>query len=149
MARDGVNQAIGTFAIEFGITRDVLRRILAEAGVQAVGKRSGHPLYRLRDVYGALARQQNQVSMSPYARQALARAIEIEDRIRVRRQELVEVDDVQRQFGLVFQSVARAFDTAVDGLERDLGMSPEQVSFLEQHFDSVRNELADELGDRD
>lgn len=149
MSRDSVNQAIGTFATEFGMTRDVLRRILSEARVRPVDKRAGHPVYRLRDVYNAIAREQDPEALSPHARLARARAIETEDRIRAKRQELVEASDVERQFAVVFQSVNRAFDNAIDGLERDLELAPEAVEFLEKHFDRVREQLAQELKNGD
>ncbi len=76
MRKETVNQAIGTFAAEFGLTRDVLRRIITEARVRSVGKRSGHPVYRLKDVYNAVVKEQDVDTMNPHARLALARAVQ-------------------------------------------------------------------------
>lgn len=146
MSRDtSVKHSIGTYAIEFGLTRDVLRRILAEAQVKPDGKRGGHPVYRLRNVYAALLQQQQPEAMNPHARLALARAIESEDRTRKVRGELVEADDMARLVARLAMVCARGLESAADVAERDVGLTKTQIQFLEAHFDRVRNELAAEV----
>ena len=129
------------------MTRDVLRGILSAAAVQPIGKRSGHPLYRLKDVYRALLGQQSAATMNPHARLALARAEKVEDEIRVRRGELIESNHVEREFARLMMLVVQSFNTAVDVMERDIGLSTPQAVRLERHFDACRNRLHKEVVD--
>lgn len=147
MATRKVTESLGVFAIEFGLTRDVLRRILSEAAVRPVGCRSGHPLYALKDVHNAVIGQQQPEQLNPHARYALAKAIKTEDEITVRRGELVESADVEREIAVLFMQVARAFDTSIDTLERDIGIAPRQADRLEHHFDQCREQLYREIID--
>lgn len=147
MQKNTVNLSIGTYAAEFGFSRDVMRRILADASVGPIGKRSGHPTYRLRDVYLAVIRQQDVDHLNPHARLAHVRAIKIEDEIKTRRGELIEAGDVEREMALLAMHVVRGFDTAVDNLERDVGISAQQAEYLEQHFDECREQLYRDISD--
>ena len=127
------------------MSRDVLRRIVAEAGVKPAGKRGGHPVYRLKDVYDAIEADRDTDRMNPHARYALAKAILAEDEIRVRRGELLESYDVERQFYKVFDMVALAYETAVDCCERDAGLTTQQATYLDEFFDKQRENLYTEI----
>ena len=50
----GIVDTLPAFAAELGLTRDVLRRMVSEAGVQPVGGTAKRPVYALRDIYRAL-----------------------------------------------------------------------------------------------
>ena len=123
------------------MSRDVLRRVVAEAGVKPAGKRGGHPVYRLKDVYDAIEADRDTDRMNPYARHALAKAILAEDEIRVRRGELLESHDVEYQFGQVFKLVALAYETATDCCERDAGLTRQQATYLDEFFNKQRENL--------
>jgi len=140
-----IEHSLGALAAEFGMTRDVLRRVVSEAGVSPTGKRGGHPIYRLRDVFVAITKQSDGEHMNPHARFALARAIKTEDEIKTARRELVAAHDVEQTFGRLFKLCAQAFDTATDNLERDVGLSAKQAARLERHFDECRDRLREEV----
>lgn len=127
------------------MSRDVLRRIVTEAGVQPVGTRGGHPLYRLKHVYDAIEADRDPERMNPYARHALAKALLAEDEIRVRRGELVERFDMEREVGRLLGLVVLAFENAIDNLERDAGLTREQATYLEEHFNKRREHLYQEI----
>ncbi|HEX7082032.1 MAG TPA: DUF1441 family protein [Gammaproteobacteria bacterium] len=134
--------SISQAATEFGVSRDTMRRTLSEAGVSPAGTgRRGHATYRLRDIVRSFNGRRGLDDMNPHLRLAQARAIETEDRIRLRRGELVEAHDVERTYGMLAQFVARAFETAPDVVERDVGLTPQQAARLEKHFDEMRAAL--------
>jgi len=136
-----IEHSLGALAAEFGMTRDVLRRVVSEAGVSPTGKRGGHPIYRLRDVFVAITKQSDGEHMNPHARFALARAIKTEDEIKTARRELVASHDVEQEVGRIFKIVVQGFETAADNLERDVGLSAKQAARLEKHFDEYRERL--------
>ena len=141
---EGIVATLPTFAAELGMTRDVLRRVVSEGGVRPVGGTVPRPLYRLADVYRAIAMQGDGAESNPHSRLALARAIKTEDEIRVRRRELLDSWEVEQMCGHLGQIVAHSFETATDGLERDVGLTPRQSHYLEKHFDRCRERLAHE-----
>jgi hypothetical protein len=127
-------------AAEFACSRDLVRQIIDEAGLQPATKRGGYGRYRLRDFTGAfLAHRQYQ---SPYERLATARAVLTEDQVRVRRRELIEVGEHVRSVSRIIKICSRGIETAPDVLERDIGLTPKQAARLEAHFDGIRNEIA-------
>ncbi len=140
-SNSAVNFTIGVFATEFGISRDVLRRILSEAGVAPAGQRSGNPVYRVRDVYQAVTASNPPENMSPHSKLAAVRAIKVEDEIKQSRGELLDAGDVERMYGALFMRVTHAFETSIDTLERDVGLSAAQAARLEKHFDDCREQL--------
>lgn len=144
-----VTFTMGVLAAEFGLTRDVLRRILAEASVAPVGKNSGHPVYRLRDAFRAVQRQQQPEHLSPHGRLALARATLAEDELRIQHGQLCELSDVEREIAALFKLCANAFEIATDVLERDVGLSPAQAEQLERYLDSCREQLYAEVIQRE
>src|SRR5688572_23463577 len=124
--------SLGTWAIEAGISRDVMRRILSERGVQPAGKRGGHPVYRARDVIGALmsngADQDDPDKLKPWERKAHYQAEHEKLRLQVERGELVPALEVERGHGQIFAIATQAFDTLPDVLERDVGLTPLQLA---------------------
>lgn len=143
--------ALGTLATEFGVSRDVLRRIVSEASVAPTGKRRGHPVYRLRDVYRAILAQTSPEGMNPHARLALAKAQLAEDELRVRRGQLVEADDCADQFALLVKTFVRHVEALPDNLERNCGLPRPALERVERVIDELRDELYREVtnGDHD
>ncbi len=132
---------MGVYAAAMSMSRDVLRRVLSEAGVAPAGKRGGHPTYRMKDVFDAVMAQREPENLTPYARNALARAVLTEDEIRVRRRELVEAHEVERQFGTIFLAVKQAINAATDVVERDVGLSAAQATRLDKHLQATLESL--------
>lgn len=145
MTIEAVQLSLGTAAAELCMTRDVLRRIVTEAGVQPTGARGGHPLYRLRDLYRAILSQGDGIDANPHSRLALARAIKTEDEIRVRRGDLVEVYEHERECALLAMAFCQWADTLPDLIERDIGASPLVIAKVERSIDDLRTRLADWL----
>lgn len=146
---DAVLLPLGTLAREFGFSRDVLRRVIAERSVAPAGRRGGHPIYRLADVFRAVAADGDPEQMSPHARLALARAIHTEDQIRARRRELLERTDVEQEMAAMLKVTAECFDTLPDILERDCGLAPAVLERVEASLDRAREELYQRLTEDD
>jgi hypothetical protein len=142
MQPKGIVDTLPAFAAELGMTRDVLRRIVSEGGVRPAGGSAKRPTYRLADIYRAIQAQGDGAESNPHSRLARAKAVKVELEIAVRRGELLDSTDVERSMGLLAAFVARAFDVAVDSLERDVGLSAQQAAYLERYFDQQRELLA-------
>lgn len=156
LAATPVEQSLGTWAAALGVTRDVLRRVLADAGVQPSGKKSGHPAYALRDVLEAWISNitggaPDPDSLRPMERKLHYQAEHEKLRLQVERGELVPSIEVERGHGLIFAIVAQCFDTLPDVLERDVGLNSLQLTRAERHLDEAREALYQKLieGDED
>lgn len=141
----GVCLGLGALATELGKTRDVLRRILSVAGVAQTSGPPGRALYRLRDVLHAVFGERDPERMSAYERQALAKAMLAEDELRVRRGELLDAWDVEQTFAAFSKLVMLKIASAVDVVERDVGISPKQATRLQEHFDEMCDGLYSEI----
>jgi hypothetical protein len=145
--------SLGTWAAELGVSRDVFRRVLSEAGIQPAGKKSGHPVYRGRDVIAAWITHVNggderdPDKLPPMERRAHYQAEHEKLRLQVERGELVPAIEVEQGHGQIFAIVTQAFDTLPDVLERDAGLSPLQLARVEKHLDELREALYQRLAD--
>src|SRR5688572_4546143 len=123
IAAPEISFSLGTWAAEIGTTRDVLRRVVAEAGVVPSGKRAGHPIYRGRDIFAAWSGQNERESdpdkLPPMERKAHYQAEHEKLRLQVERSELVPALEVEQGHGRIFAIVTQAYDTLPDVLERD------------------------------
>jgi hypothetical protein len=146
---DPVLLAVGVLSREFGLSRDVLRRILSEQSVAPAGQRGGHPVYRLADAFRAVVADGDPDRMSPHARLALARAIFTEDQIRHRRGELLERVDVEQEMAGMVKVVCQTFDALPDLIERDCGATPAVLSKMESCLDKARERLYQRLASAD
>jgi ABC-type phosphate transport system auxiliary subunit len=145
IAAPEVSFSLGTWAAEAGITRDVLRRIMSEAGIQPAGKRGGHPVYRARDVIAALSADRDGVDdpdkLKPLERKAHYQAEHEKLRLQIERGELVPSLEVEQGHGQIFAIVTQMYDTLPDVLERDVGLTPQQLVRVEKHLDEAREAL--------
>lgn len=144
--------SLGTWAAELGTTRDVLRRVVSEAGVVPAGKKSGHPIYRGRDVCAAWAGMHQREAgdpdkLPPMERKAHYQAEHEKLRLQMERAELVPSLEVEQGHGQIFAIVAQAYDTLPDVLERDVGLSPAQLARVEKALDEQREALYQALND--
>lgn len=143
--------SIGTWAAELGVTRDVLRRILAEAGTTPAGKRAGHPVYRARDVVAAWAKSLGATddpdALRPMERKLHYQAEREKLNLQVDRGELVPSLEVEQGQGQIFAIVTQSLETLPDVLERDVGLSALQLARVERHLDQLREALYQKLNE--
>ena len=136
--------SIGTWAAELGTSRDVLRRVLAHAGVVAAGTRSGHPIYRGRDVCQAWATHlgasadNDPDKLPPIERKAHWQAEREKLHLGLERGDVVASLDVEQRYASRNKLIDQAIETAPDVLERDVGLSSTQAARLEKHLDELR-----------
>src|SRR5690606_17484335 len=113
------------FARSFGVHVETLRRLVVEHGVESAGRRHGHALYRLRDVYAALTAGNAAVidpdKLSPFQRRAWYQSENERMRLERERGRLLDHDDVGRSMARLMQMFVRSVETSVDVLERDAG----------------------------
>src|SRR5262245_52991698 len=132
IAATEVSFSLGTWAAQAGLSRDVMRRIVTEQGVQPSGKRSGHPLYAATDIIRALlanaGASDDPDKLKPWERKAHYQAEHEKLRLQVERGELVPSIEVERGHGQIFAIATQCFDTLPDVLERDVGLSPLQLA---------------------
>jgi len=142
-----VHLSLGTWATALEVSRDVLRRVLTEAGVQPAGKKSGHPVYAAKAVVDAWVKHltggeaADPDALRPFERKAHYQAEHEKLRLQVERGELVPSIEVEQGHGRIFAIATQAFDTLPDVLERDVGLSPLQLVRVEKHLDETREAL--------
>jgi phage terminase Nu1 subunit (DNA packaging protein) len=144
-----ISFSIGTWAVEAGMTRDVLRRILSERGVQPAGKRGGHPVYRARDVIAALISNGEAADdpdkLKPWERKAHYQAEHEKLRLQVERGELVPSIEVEQEMAAMAKRFIQTLDTLPDLIERDVGAHPALLERIERAIDKERETLFEDL----
>lgn len=138
MSHKSINASLGRFAAELGLSRDELRRVLSQAGVQPAAIRGRYPVYRLADVYRTLVAQLDVENLNPHARLALARAIQVEDAIRRARGETVAAGDMATEISRCFKLTVQFAGTLPDILQRDAGLRGKQLEHVEKALDRFR-----------
>lgn len=130
-----VRLSIARLAEEFGMARETVSKRLAQAQVQPDGKRNGYPVYRLRDACPALLEpaaydedgNPDPSSLPPDKRnswyQSEIRRLEVE----MKCGELIPAGEVEIEMADLVKSLLQFTDTLGDSLERDCGLTPEQV----------------------
>jgi phage terminase Nu1 subunit (DNA packaging protein) len=143
--------SLGTWAAELGVSRDVLRRILTESGVVPVGKRSGHPLYRGREVITAWVSHLNggderdPDKLPPIERKAHYQAEHEKLQLQRERGELVPSLQVEQEIGALVKRFAQGLDALPDVLERDVGVHPVLVARIERAVDELREAIYQDM----
>lgn len=148
---DGVEVSIGGLAVEFGMKRDTVIKRISSANIAPSGKRGGHSVYRLRDVWpvltGAVDAGEDPRNLDPYKRQAHYKA-EL-DRLKLEQEtrELIPRLEVEQEQARILRVVAQMLDTLPDVVERDCGATATQVQRLERAIDECREALYAELAE--
>lgn len=78
-----------------------------------------------------------------------ARRAEIEDRLRVRRRELLPAEDFAAELSSAFKAVATALESLPDVLERDAGIDGAAVERCQAVIDRLREDLYTRLSRHD
>lgn len=144
----GTHLSISALSTEFGMTRETVRKRLADAGVAASGKRASYPVFRLKDVLSALTGGGNTDDpggMDPYKRKAYYQAEHEKLQLQVARRELIPRIESEQEMAAMFKITAECFDTLPDVLERDCGLSPLVLVSLEDQLDKAREQLYQRL----
>src|SRR5688572_20600272 len=133
---------LGTWAAALQVSRDVLRRVLSEAGVQPSGTKSGHPTYAMAPVIGAWSRSltggaQDPDSLRPFERHAHYKAENEKRRMMEEAHELVPAIEVQQTVAFLYKVMTQSLDTLPDVLERDVGATPAQLMRMERHINEL------------
>lgn len=141
----GVHLSISSFAEEFGITRETAAKRIAAAKLKPSAKRSGHPVYRLRDII-ELTRvdesgQIDPEKLTPFERHAHYRAEHEMLVVGTMRGELVPRIEVEQEQARLMKVVSQTFDTLPDRLERDCALTPQMVATVEHSLDQARSEM--------
>lgn len=134
------------------MARATVRKRLS--AIQPTGYRQGNPVYSLSDagpaLFGVQATSEGAPDpdmMDPSDRDrwfaSEKRRLEMEQLVGT----LVPYDQVAATFAESFKRVAAALDTMTDVIEREVGLSPEQVGEMQKIIDGVRRDLYRQLAD--
>lgn len=144
---EGIFLSISQLATEFAVSRNLIRAIISEAGVEPAKKRGGYGVYRLRDFTAAFMSRDERQHANPHHRLAAARATKIEDEIKVRRRELIEAFEHEQRVGHLAKVTVQMVETLTDALERECGITPRQAASIEQAIDRWRVRLYEKWTD--
>jgi hypothetical protein len=138
-----VNLSISDLAVEFGMTRETVAKRLADGKVKPADKRRSHPVYRLRDALRALLTgpDGDPDKLDPFRRKAHFQAEQAQLKLQTDRGELITSGDVERTFAAALKPIRLCLETLPDILERDVGLSPTQVTRCERALDEIREQL--------
>lgn len=148
----GTHLSISALSVEFGMTRETVRKKLADSDIKSSGKRGGYPVYRLKDAIAALlggGGSHDPDSMDPFKRKAWYQSEHEKLQLQVERRELVPRIECEQEMAGMVKIVAECFDTMPDILERDCGLAPPVVAKVEHTLDKVRSELYLQLAAED
>jgi len=140
----GCNLSISTLASEFGQTRETVRKRLIDCDVQPSAKRSGYPVFRLKDVLPALlggGNGQDPDTMDPYKRKAHYQGEHEKLKLQVERRELIPRIETEQEMAAMLKITAECFDTLPDVMERDCGLTADTLARMEAHLDKARESL--------
>lgn len=136
--------SIARLAAEFGMSRETVSKRLAQANVVPDGRRSGHPVYRLRDAVPALfdvsgrgsAGTMDPDSLPPEQRRAWFQSEQARIAVMEKARQLIPAAEVETEMANLCKRVVQWIDTLPDQMERDAGLTPAQVDAL--HASAMR-----------
>jgi hypothetical protein len=138
-----VNLSISELSAELQQSRETIRKRLAELGIKPAGKRRHYPVFRLRDAIRALLSgpDADPGKLDPFRRKAHWQAEQAELRVAVDRGELIAREDVLATYAAALKPIRLVLETLPDILERDAGLSAQQVTRAERAIDDLREHL--------
>jgi hypothetical protein len=144
--------SISRLAGEFGLARETIAKRLTTAHVTPSGTRQGYPTYRLRDAVPAiftpaLTSGVDPRDLAPTLRDAWYRSESRRLAVETTAAQLIPAEEVRREFADFAKSLVQFLVTLPDHLERDAGLSPEQVDAMHEAIDTQREALAAVLTD--
>lgn len=159
MAVSQINEAnqfsISRLAELFGHTRETVAKKLKEGGAAPSDKRAGYAVYRIKDVAlftgGMVAVEQTPFEscdpdkLPPKERDAWYSSENRRIAFEKSQKLLLDKNETAKEIAETLKKVALTFDTLADVLERDVGLTPEQVEKVNSIADNIRGELANSL----
>ena len=141
-----VRLSIARLAEEFGMARETVSKRLAQANVTPDGKRNGYPVYRLRDACPALLEpaaydedgNPDPKTLPPDKRNAWYQSENRRLDLEMRSKQLIPAAEVEAELAEMARDIAQFLEVLPDQLERDAGLSPEQIVALHDSIDSAR-----------
>lgn len=146
----GTHLSISALSVEFGMTRETIRKRLADAGVKPSGIRSSYPVFRLKDALPALLGGGDHVDpdqLDPYRRKAFYQGEHEKLRLQVERRELITRIEAEQEMAGMLKITSECFDTLPDILERDCGLAPAVLERVERCLDKAREQLHQRLSE--
>lgn len=133
-------------------TRDRLDRFLAQHPDFPVVHRASKGVPWRFDIDAALAyveaaeaKQKGNADPTPRSRHELAKAVEVEDRNRIRRGELVEAEEVRAAIATMLAVLSKSLDGAADEIGQELNLTETQILKVRELLDAKRVAAATEL----
>lgn len=137
---------INAFAEEARVDATTITRRIRLARIEPSGKRGKSLTYRLSDLLRCAYLMDdegnfNPSGLDPFKRKAHFQAAQEEVRYRAECGELIPKIQVEECFADAMKIAARFFDTLVDVLERDCGVSRAQLLAIDDRLDKMREEF--------
>jgi hypothetical protein len=148
-----VRLSIARLAEEFGMARETVSKRLALSNVSPDGKRNGYPVYRLRDACPAILQplglgEDGEVDprkLPPSDRnawyQSELRRVDLE----LKSQQLIPAAEFEAGLADMAKDLVQFLETLADQLERDAGLTPEQIDALHLSIDRQRQSLYERI----
>jgi len=146
LAERQITMSLRRLSDEFEMSRDTISKRLAMHGVQPCGRRHGHPVYRLRDAAQALVGSTGTDAegnldprfLPPQQRnawyQSEARRLDVE----MTTGQLIPAAEHEADLADMTKEFVQFLETLPDVMERDCGLSPEQVTAMSESVDRTR-----------
>lgn len=148
-SQEAYHWSISRIASAIGRDRRTVATLIKETGIAPAGTRRGNPVYRLGDVFDAVAGDRRPMTdggldlddLMPQDRKAWFQSEN--ERLKFERDlhHLVPVDEVQREMASLAKAVASTLDGLSDMLERDAGLPPEAIDMVERVTDALREQM--------
>lgn len=153
--KDANHFSISRLAVMFGHTRETITKKIKETGVKPCDKKGGYPVYNLRDVAeftgGAFVADQtpfdqcNPDKLPPKDRDSWYSSENKRLTFQEKEKSLLDKNETQEKLAALLKKIALTFDTLADVMERDVGLSPEQIEKVNEVADNTREELANSI----
>lgn len=137
--------SLTSLATEFDCARETMKRRLDQHKVLPCGQRRGFPVYRLRDALAAWRADEaagwDIDALSPLERRAYYQSENERIKVEVSTGSLVPAAEVEADYAELVKKIAQFFDTLPDVLERDAGITGEQVIRVQEACDRMREAI--------
>lgn len=145
LGESDVVASLSAFARAFGTDRETLRRRLLAGNVEPAAERSGHKIYRLREVFAAWSQAPeggvDPESLSPFNRRAWYQGELDKLRLEEGRRELIPRIEVEQAMASLVKGLIEGLESLPDTVERDCGGTPSQLVRIEEAVDKIREEM--------
>ena len=139
---------------ELGFARETIQKRLADAHVRPAGARSGNPTYLLKDVVAALVDHSAGVAgdedfdprrLKPLDRRAWYQSEAERMSVETKAGQLIPAGEVEAEMAELARGFVQFLDTLGDQLERDVGLTAEQVDAVNKSIAKQRAALYAQL----